>query len=144
MMLAPQNELSACIQDFLHITCKCSPSILISKLKFHFLVHLPMYIRQFGPAVLYSTEHYKSFNAVFHFSSIYSNHLTPSCDIARSFTSMDSVKHVVTGGFWSDEWTGQWLRASSNILNHILHHPYHTALVGLPTERSRCPAMFIF
>jgi len=43
-MLAPQTELSTCIQDFLHVTCKCSPSILISKPKFYFLVHLPMYI----------------------------------------------------------------------------------------------------
>ena len=140
----PQNELSMCIQDFLHVTCKCSPSILISKPKFHFLVHLPMYIRCFGPAVLFSTERYESFNAVFRFSSIYSNHLAPSRDIARSFTSMDSVKHVVTGGFWSDEQTGQWLRASPNVLNHILNHPYHAALVGLPTEKPRCPGTFIF
>ncbi|KAL4066411.1 hypothetical protein V8B97DRAFT_2025393 [Scleroderma yunnanense] len=122
---AYMSKLSTCIQDFLHMTCKCSPSILILKLKFHFLC-------------------YESFNAVFYFSSIYSNHLTPSHDIAWLFTSMDSVKHVVTGGFWSDEQTGQWLWASLNILNHILHHPYHTALVGLPTERSRCPGYHLF
>ncbi|KAL4080590.1 hypothetical protein J3A83DRAFT_4355635 [Scleroderma citrinum] len=42
---AYMSKLSTCIQDFLHMTCKCSPSILILKLKFHFLVHLPMYIQ---------------------------------------------------------------------------------------------------
>jgi len=144
MILAPQNKLSMCIQDFLHVTCKCSPSILISKLKFHFLVHLLMYIQHFGPAVLFSTERYESFNAVFRFSSIYSNHLTPSRDIARSFISMDSVKHIVTGGFWSDEQTGQWLGVDAKVLNPILNHPYHAALVGLPTEKSKCPGMFNF
>ncbi|KAJ6583645.1 hypothetical protein B0H10DRAFT_2198263 [Mycena sp. CBHHK59/15] len=34
-------ELEKCIDDFINITCKCSPSILISKPKFHFLLHLP-------------------------------------------------------------------------------------------------------
>ncbi|KAJ7875163.1 hypothetical protein B0H14DRAFT_2250966, partial [Mycena olivaceomarginata] len=46
----------SCIDDFINITCKCSPSILISKPKFHFLLHLPFFVRRFGPAVLFSTE----------------------------------------------------------------------------------------
>ncbi|KAJ6563202.1 hypothetical protein B0H10DRAFT_1893476, partial [Mycena sp. CBHHK59/15] len=49
-------ELETCIDDFINITCKCSPSILISKPKFHFLLHLPFFIRRFSPAVLFSTE----------------------------------------------------------------------------------------
>ncbi|KAJ6465240.1 hypothetical protein DFH09DRAFT_845684, partial [Mycena vulgaris] len=49
-------ELEVCINDFINITCKCSPSILISKPKFLFLPHLPFFIRCFGPAVLFSTE----------------------------------------------------------------------------------------
>ncbi|KAJ7689756.1 hypothetical protein B0H14DRAFT_3101005 [Mycena olivaceomarginata] len=36
--------LETCINDFINITCKCSPSILISKPKFHFLLHLPFFI----------------------------------------------------------------------------------------------------
>ncbi|ETW85042.1 hypothetical protein HETIRDRAFT_25488, partial [Heterobasidion irregulare TC 32-1] len=49
-------KLQQCIDDILDVTALCSPSILISKPKFHFLVHLPFYIRRFGPAILYSTE----------------------------------------------------------------------------------------
>ena len=37
--------LTHTIHDFLNITAHCVPSILISKPKFHFLVHLPAYIR---------------------------------------------------------------------------------------------------
>ncbi|KAI0694537.1 hypothetical protein BC835DRAFT_1218165, partial [Cytidiella melzeri] len=49
-------QLSRTIDDVLNVTARCAPSILILKPKFHFLVHLPMYIRRFGPAILFSTE----------------------------------------------------------------------------------------
>ncbi|KAG1887728.1 hypothetical protein F4604DRAFT_1527648, partial [Suillus subluteus] len=48
--------LSQTIEDFLNVTAQCSPSIIISKPKFHFLIHLPAYIHQFGPAIIFSTE----------------------------------------------------------------------------------------
>ncbi|KAF9522532.1 hypothetical protein CPB83DRAFT_917285 [Crepidotus variabilis] len=89
------NLLQVCINDFIDVTCKCSPSILISKPKFHFLVHLPFFIRRFGPALLCSTERYEAYNAVFRASSIFSNCLCPSRDIAWSFAGMDRVKPPV-------------------------------------------------
>ncbi|KAI6151661.1 hypothetical protein BKA82DRAFT_3972247, partial [Pisolithus tinctorius] len=58
-------RLSWMIEDFLNVTCICAPSILISKPKFHFLFHLPMYIHRFGPALLFSTECYESYNHMF-------------------------------------------------------------------------------
>ena len=60
-----QMSLTQIIADFLNITAKCSPSILISKPKFHFLIHLPAFIRCFGPMILFSTECYELFNHVF-------------------------------------------------------------------------------
>ncbi|KAI0685316.1 hypothetical protein BC835DRAFT_1408857 [Cytidiella melzeri] len=66
-------HLSRTIQDLLNITAKCALSILITKPKFHFLVHLPAYNRRFGPAILFLTEHYESFNHVFRLSCIHSN-----------------------------------------------------------------------
>ena len=50
------TQLTKTIDEFLMITAQRAPSIIISKPKFHFLVHLPMYIRHFGPSILYSTE----------------------------------------------------------------------------------------
>ncbi|EGN99248.1 hypothetical protein SERLA73DRAFT_24203, partial [Serpula lacrymans var. lacrymans S7.3] len=49
-------DLSRTIEDFLNLTAQCSPSILISKPKFHFLVHLVFYIRRFSPAIIFSTK----------------------------------------------------------------------------------------
>ncbi|KAI0316169.1 hypothetical protein OF83DRAFT_1018212, partial [Amylostereum chailletii] len=74
----------------------------IAKPKFHFLVHLPLYIRRFGPAILFSTERYESFNHVFRLSCVHSNRSTSSLDSCQSFAILDAVKHVVTGGFWFD------------------------------------------
>ncbi|KAF8158144.1 hypothetical protein B0H34DRAFT_782741 [Crassisporium funariophilum] len=74
-------EVDECVNDFLNITAQCSPIILITKPKFHFLVHLAAFIRRFGPAVMFSTERYESYNAVFCAASIYSNKLAPSRNI---------------------------------------------------------------
>ena len=65
------TQLRETIDEFLVITAQCVPSIMILKPKFHFLVHLPMHIRRFGPSILYSTERYESFNHIFHLGSIY-------------------------------------------------------------------------
>ncbi|KAI0757486.1 hypothetical protein C8Q80DRAFT_1059519, partial [Daedaleopsis nitida] len=57
----------------------------ISKSKLHFLVHLPFYIRRHGPAILFSTERYESFNHVFRLTSIYSNRQAPDRDSCNAF-----------------------------------------------------------
>ncbi|KAI6140156.1 hypothetical protein BKA82DRAFT_4332047 [Pisolithus tinctorius] len=45
--------LTQTIEDFLNVTAICAPSILITKPKFHFLIHLPVYIHRFGPAIIF-------------------------------------------------------------------------------------------
>ncbi|KAJ6626754.1 hypothetical protein B0H10DRAFT_2161530 [Mycena sp. CBHHK59/15] len=137
------SELSSCIDDFINITCKCSPSILISKPKFHFLLHLPFFICRFGPAVLFSTEHYEAYNTVFRACSIYSNRLTPSRDIAWSFAGIEHVKHIVMGGWWRDSQTRNWTCANPRILRHILEHPEIAAMVRLPSKVVREPGTVI-
>ena len=134
-----QTELEECINNFMNITCKCSPSILVVKPKFHFLLPLPFFIRHFGPAVLFSSERYEAYNAVFRASSVYSNRLCPSRDIAWAFAGMDHVKHIVTGGYWQDRSTKKWVCASLCIMNHILENPVHVALIGLPTTKLKQP-----
>ncbi|KAI9569764.1 hypothetical protein HD554DRAFT_1997841, partial [Boletus coccyginus] len=74
----------------------------LTKAKFHFLVHLPMFIRRFGPAILFLTERYESFNGVYRLSSVYSNRQAPSCDACHLFAEQDNVMHVVSGGTWHD------------------------------------------
>ncbi|KAG1728357.1 hypothetical protein EDD22DRAFT_742551, partial [Suillus occidentalis] len=124
-------NLSRTIEDFLNVTAQCSPSIIISKPKFHFLIHLPAYIRRFGPAIIFSTERYESFNHVFRLTCIYSNRQAPSRDSCRIFAHQDIVKHIATGGFWYDSKTSKWVRGSQEVLGYIYNHPEQAQLLGL-------------
>ena len=131
--------MEKCINDFINVTCQCSPGILLSKPKFHFLLHIPFFIRRFGPAILYSTERYEAYNAVFRAASIYSNRQAPSRDIAWTFAGIDRVKHIVTGGWWRDTHTNSWTHAGVSVLKHIAENPQHAALVGLTTKTTQLP-----
>ncbi|KAH7919605.1 hypothetical protein BV22DRAFT_968262, partial [Leucogyrophana mollusca] len=124
-------KLSRTIDDFLNITAQCAPSILISKPKFHFLVHLPAFIRRFGPAIIFSTERYESFNHVFRMSCIYSNRQAPSRDTCRTFARQDIVKHITTGGYWYDNARKRWVRAGAQVLSYLRDHPEQARLLGL-------------
>ncbi|KAG1735638.1 uncharacterized protein EDB91DRAFT_1250472 [Suillus paluster] len=127
-------KLTRTINDFLNITAKCAPSILISKLKFHFLVHLPAYIRRFGPAILFSTERYESFNYVFRLACIHSNRQGPSQDMCKIFARQDIIKHIATGGYWFDSARGKWVRAGDVVLNYLDNRPEQARLLGIHTR----------
>ncbi|ETW80535.1 hypothetical protein HETIRDRAFT_320848 [Heterobasidion irregulare TC 32-1] len=137
-------KLQQCIDDILDVTALCSPSILISKPKFHFLVHLPFYIRRFGPAILYSTERYESYNAVFRAASMHSNRMAPSRDIAGTFAGMDSVKHISTGGWWKDSLTGKWVCAGASVMAYVNEHSEHCKLLGLRVPTGQSPGHVVF
>ncbi|KAF8438190.1 hypothetical protein L210DRAFT_3679452 [Boletus edulis BED1] len=124
--------LSRVIDDFLTISAQCAPSILVTKAKFHFLLHLPMFIRRFGPPILFSTERYESFNHVFRLASIYSNRQAPSRDSCQLFAERDNVKHVVTGGFWCDPITAKWVKAGPGVIKYFDEHPHQRHLLGFP------------
>ncbi|KAG2346414.1 hypothetical protein BDR05DRAFT_878375 [Suillus weaverae] len=132
-------KLSRTIQDFLSVTAQCAPSIIISKPKFHFLVHLPAYIRRFGPAVIFSTERYESFNHVFRLTCVYSNRQAPSRDSCRVFAHQDIIKHIVTGGFWYDNNASKWVRGGAQIIGYLDEHPEQARLLGLSVFNRNAP-----
>ncbi|KAG8719403.1 hypothetical protein FRC09_011168 [Ceratobasidium sp. 395] len=57
------------------------------------------HIRRFGPAVLFATETFESYNFVIRLQSIHSNRHAPSHDIGRAFSRLQSVRHLVSGGW---------------------------------------------
>ncbi|KAJ7606697.1 hypothetical protein FB45DRAFT_765011, partial [Roridomyces roridus] len=68
------------------------------KPKFHILLHLPDHIRRFGPASLFATEAFESFNAIIRAESVHSNRHAPSRDIARAFAQGNRIRHLLSGG----------------------------------------------
>ncbi|RDX40509.1 hypothetical protein OH76DRAFT_1506754, partial [Lentinus brumalis] len=92
-------RLKQAIDTFLDVTCKLTPR-WFNKPKFHILLHLPDHIRRFGPAMLFATEGFESFNAVIRSHSIHSNHRAPSRDIALAMAQSNRIRHLLSGGYF--------------------------------------------
>ncbi|KAL1714355.1 hypothetical protein EV715DRAFT_209819 [Schizophyllum commune] len=90
-------KLQVAIDDFLDHTCALTPQ-WFNKPKFHVLLHLPDHIRRFGPAMLFATEGFESFNAIIRSASVHSNRHAPSRDIATRMARGSRIRHLVSGG----------------------------------------------
>ncbi|KAE9398997.1 hypothetical protein BT96DRAFT_957440 [Gymnopus androsaceus JB14] len=94
-------ELEKTIDYFLDATCRLTPR-WFNKPKFHVLLHLPDHIRRFGPAMLFATESFESYNAIIRSRSVHSNRHAPSKDIAHAMARSNRVRHLLNGGvFWT-------------------------------------------
>ena len=72
-----------------------------NKPKFHILLHLTEHIRRFGPAILFATEAFESFNAIIRAKSVHSNRHAPSRDIALAFAQSNRIRHLLSGGYFN-------------------------------------------
>lgn len=87
------------IDHFLNCTARWMPR-WFNKPKFHLIRHLPEHVRRFGPAVLFATEAFESFNAVIRARSVHSNRQAPSRDIAHGFARVNRIRHLLSGGYF--------------------------------------------
>ncbi|KAJ7327982.1 hypothetical protein DFH08DRAFT_816144 [Mycena albidolilacea] len=97
---------------------------MLSKVKYHLLMHADEDVVAFGPLVGLITELYESYNTVFRHCSILSNHLASSRDITRQLADQEGLKHRLTGGWWysaGDE--KQWQRVGSGVGKFLSDHP---------------------
>jgi hypothetical protein len=92
-----QAHLTDAIDDFLASTALWTTE-WFNKSKFHMILHLPDHVRRFGPAILFATEGFESYNAVIRLRSVHSSRSAPSKDIAESFSHLHAVRHLVCGG----------------------------------------------
>ncbi|KAL1683704.1 hypothetical protein EV122DRAFT_200683 [Schizophyllum commune] len=126
------TRLEHSIDDFLACTALWSKS-WFNKPKFHLLLHLPRHIRRFGPAILFATESFESYNAVIRLRSVHSNRHAPSHDIAMQFSHLHAVRHLLSGGVYFDKDDlnmGCPLRAGKNV-RRLLNDPYLVHLMGM-------------
>jgi hypothetical protein len=100
-----------------------------------------MYIRRFGPAILFSTERFESFNHVFRLTCIHSNRQAPSRDTCNTFASHDIIKHVVTSGYWFDAVQKKWVCAGDAVRQYIADHPEQRHLLGLDTTNAKAAGL---
>ncbi len=93
-----EKQLEHAITDFLAATALLSIQ-WFNKPKFHLFLHIPFYIRWFGPAILYATEGFESYNFLFRLWSVHSNRHAPSADIAEVFSFLHAIHHLASGGY---------------------------------------------
>ncbi|KAJ7221179.1 hypothetical protein C8J57DRAFT_1594096 [Mycena rebaudengoi] len=131
-----RRDLKVAVANVLDIFATIDPSKIIAKIKYHLLVHTDEDVVQFGPLIGVATEIFESFNGVFQYCSILSNHLAPSRDIALQLGDQEGLKHRITGGLWpSGEQYGKWCRAGSGVRGFLAQYPILQKLVGWTEEK---------
>ncbi|THU94455.1 hypothetical protein K435DRAFT_860504 [Dendrothele bispora CBS 962.96] len=147
------NDLELAIAYFLDCTCRVTPR-WFNKPKFHVLLHLPEHVRRFGPAMLFATEGFESFNAVIRSCSIHSNRHAPSKDIAFRMARGNRIRHTLQGGYFLKSAVvepskheesarteqshtlgahlghGDWVCASAKVQKLLLAHNFGMGLLG--------------
>ncbi|TFK34493.1 hypothetical protein BDQ12DRAFT_763286 [Crucibulum laeve] len=114
-------DLQVLIDNLLDMWAEVDPRRIITKLKLHVLPHLIDDFRCFGPAILYSTEIFECFNAVFRFCSVLSNHIAPSHNIAITMLDMERFKHMVSGGWWKIN-EKEYIQAGKHIHTFLINN----------------------
>jgi hypothetical protein len=111
------------------------PSKMITKIKLHLLAHIDDDAIEFGPLVGVATEIFESFNAIFRYCSILSNHLAPSRDIALQLSDQEGLKHRLTGGWWFCSAADEWQRAGPGVRHFMSQHPVLQRLLGWSEQK---------
>ncbi|KAI8458443.1 hypothetical protein BY996DRAFT_6430227 [Phakopsora pachyrhizi] len=84
--------------------------------KFHILLHLSQSVAHFGPASLFATEKFESYNGV---------------DIANSFMSFSAIRYCLSGGNCISETNVSIVSPSYQVKNLLLKNPTIQNLLGL-------------
>ncbi|PLW39952.1 hypothetical protein PCASD_06815 [Puccinia coronata f. sp. avenae] len=117
-----QNNLKTHISIFMHHLVK-SNAQWINKPKFHMLTHLPASILRFGPAPLFATKKFKSYNGILRNASTHSNRLAPGRNIAIKFGNFHALRSVLSGGVSYNQKTQTTSNASPQVLNIFQNTP---------------------
>ncbi|KAF9053465.1 hypothetical protein BJ165DRAFT_1524159 [Panaeolus papilionaceus] len=142
-------DVTVAAENVLDIAALVDPSKIVCKIKYHLLTHLTQDIKRFGPLAGVASEVYEAFNGIFRYCSIFSNHLSPSRDIALQLAGQESVKHILCGGWWripasSDSGVAgagshKWVCPGPSLQAFMLQNSTLKSLVGRPSGESLTP-----
>ncbi|KAJ7879259.1 hypothetical protein B0H14DRAFT_3082931 [Mycena olivaceomarginata] len=113
-------QLKIAIANVLDAFDAVDPCRILVKIKLHLLAHIPDDVRRFGPSIRFATEIYEAYNAVF--SAFH--------DISRKFAAMARVKHFLSGGYWWDSSTKQWIQAGNAVQQILIADPVFQRHLG--------------
>ncbi|KAJ6612184.1 hypothetical protein B0H10DRAFT_2177449 [Mycena sp. CBHHK59/15] len=121
-----RRDLKVAVGNVLDAFALIDPSKIVTKIKLHLLAHTDEDTVEFGPL---------SFNAIFRYCSILSNHLAPSRDIAVQLGDQEGLKHRLTGGWWFCHADEDWTRAGPGVRHFMEAHPVLQKLLGWSEDK---------
>ncbi|KAI8449885.1 hypothetical protein BY996DRAFT_8556781 [Phakopsora pachyrhizi] len=130
-------------QDFLLKLISASAQ-WVNKPKFHMLIHLSQSIARFGPASLFATEKFESYNGVVCQASIHSNCQSPSPDIANTFLNYSALRYCLSGGYLQTESSRSNISSTYQVKNLLLNTPSIQNLLGLDSQTFKQKPRFPF
>ncbi|KAF7316136.1 hypothetical protein MIND_00131700 [Mycena indigotica] len=131
------TDLETAVANLLDAVAVIDPSKIVTKIKYHLLAHAADDdATEFGPLIGLATELFESFNAIFRYCSILSNHLAPSRDIALQLGDQEGLKHRLTGGLWAAKGEQKWVRAGTGVRHYLEKHPILQKLLGWTPQTS--------
>ncbi|KAJ6483374.1 hypothetical protein C8R45DRAFT_1062899 [Mycena sanguinolenta] len=130
-----RRDLKVAVGNVLDTFALLDPSKIVTKIKLHLLAHIDEDTVEFGPLVGAATEIFESFNAIFRYCSILSNHLAPSRDIAVQLGDQEGLKHRLTGGWWFCRADEDWTRAGPGVRHFMEAHPVLQRLLGWSEDK---------
>ncbi|KAI8448199.1 hypothetical protein BY996DRAFT_8690894 [Phakopsora pachyrhizi] len=108
------------------------------------LIHLSQSIAQFGPASLFATEKFESYNGVVCQASIHSNRQSPSRDIANTFLNYSAIRYCLSGGYLQTESSRSNISSSYQVKNLLQNTPSIQNLLGLDSQTFKQKSRFPF
>ncbi|KNE93771.1 hypothetical protein PSTG_12874 [Puccinia striiformis f. sp. tritici PST-78] len=103
----------------------------VNKPKFHMLLHLPEAILRFGPAALFASENFESFNGVLREQSIHSNRHRPGRDIAIGFCDYQVSRLIMSNAHLYNYEDKYHFTASKNVTDMFANNKQIQELFGL-------------
>ncbi|KAA1138086.1 hypothetical protein PGTUg99_029966 [Puccinia graminis f. sp. tritici] len=140
-MDAYQVSLRQLIRVFIYHLIKTTAQ-WVNKPKIHMLLHLADSILRFGPAALFATEKFESYNGVLRKSSIHSNRQSPGKDIGISFANFRNLRHLASGGFFFNRLANGYQTASAKVLELFANSPSVQKSMGYNSENLDNPIPF--
>ena len=137
-----QADLDVAVANVLDVWAKVDPNRITVKLKLHVLTHLQEDVRRFGPPALFEVEAFEALNQAFRKCSILSNHHAPSRDIATTMARMERFKHIISGGWWWDETTGQHVQAGKSITKDFDSNQLLQSNLGWTPDQQQPPGRY--
>ncbi|KAE8229337.1 hypothetical protein CF326_g5694 [Tilletia indica] len=94
-----QERLDRSIRALMAAVAEFAPTSLISRPKYHLLMHLADAIGSFGVAANFATERTERFVAVQRAAVAHSNRMANSRDVALRLLDQQLLRHLMTGGY---------------------------------------------